>query len=86
MRPIRPFPSGNGCWPLKLKIGLEQLVLRGDDILDLGARLRLLKRQGLDEDALIGNRRRSPFQFRQGAVCLGKRLEHRNRLQVHRWR
>lgn len=65
---------------------MEQFVLRRNDVFDFGGRLRLLKRERIDENASIGDRRRAPLQLGQGAVRLGERLEHRNRFEVHRRR
>jgi len=60
-----------GSWTgkrLGQHIILEQLVVRGDDVLDLRTVFCLLQAQGVDQDALIGNRRRYALQLRQLAA------------------
>ncbi len=59
---------------------MEQFVLRGDDILDLGARLSFRHRARVDQDALIGDRRGATLQLGKVAVRLRERPEHRGRL------
>ncbi len=59
--------------PLGLEAALEQFVVGGDDVFDLGTVLRFLKPQGIDENALVRNRGRhalfsSASFFRMGAV------------------
>ncbi len=58
---------------------VEQLVLRGDDVLDLGARLGFLHRKHVDQDALIGDRCGTALQLGEVPVRLRERAEHRGR-------
>lgn len=69
---------------LRKQFRLEQLILRGDDILDLGTRLGLLQCQGVDQDALVRDRGGPAFQFRKRPVGGGQCLQHRHRLQIDR--
>ena len=50
-------PPRSGCCLL------EQLVVRGDDVLDLRTVLRLLQAQSVDQDALVGYRRGDPLEL-----------------------
>jgi hypothetical protein len=59
---------------------LEQLVLGGDDILDLGARFGFLHRERVDQNSLIGDRRGAALQLGKVAVRLRERTKHRGRL------
>jgi len=58
----------------------KQFVLRGDNILDLGARLSFLHRARVDQDALVGDRRGATLQLGKVAVRLRDRAKHRGRL------
>ncbi|MNU06119.1 hypothetical protein D3C72_2511890 [compost metagenome] len=61
---------------------LKQLVLGCDDILDFRTRLRLLKRERVDEDGLVRNTPGAPFQFRQMAVRASRFAKHRRRFKI----
>ena len=59
----------------------EQLVVGRDDVLDLGTVLGLLKAEGIDEDLLIRNRCRNPFQFSELPACCRQSLQDGRRLE-----
>jgi hypothetical protein len=61
---------------------LEQLVVRGDDVLDLGAVLGLLQPQGVDQDALVGNGCRNALEFGQRTAAAGQLLEDGRRVEA----
>jgi hypothetical protein len=70
-------PAGSAA-PLWRRVGkrfgqhvvLEQLVVRGDDVLDLRTVLGFLQPQRVDQDALIGNGRRNALEFGQARLLL----------------
>lgn len=63
-------------------IVLEQLIVRGDDVLDLRAVLGFLQAQGIDQDALVGNGGRNPLELRQPAAAAGQLLEDGGRVEA----
>jgi hypothetical protein len=65
-------------------VAFEQLVVRGDDVLDLGAVLRLLHAQGVDQDALVGDRPCHALQFSQRAAAAGQLPEDGRRVKACR--
>src|ERR1700679_2277752 len=62
-------------------IVLEQFIMGCDNVLDRGAVLGFLQPQGVDEDALIRNRRSDTFQLRQLAAGHRQRLQNSGRLE-----
>ena len=59
---------------------MEQFVLRGDDIFDLGTRLSFRHRAPVDQDALVGDQRGATLQLGKVVVRLRERPEHCGRL------
>ena len=64
------------------EVGLKQLILRGDDVLDFRRSLRLLQGERVDQDALVGNGRRAALQFGECPVRGGQRFQHRDGFEV----
>jgi hypothetical protein len=65
---------------------LEELVRRGDDVLNLGAGPRLQQGQGVDQHRLVGNQLGSLLQFSQRRPRRDALLEHRPRFEFRaRW-
>jgi hypothetical protein len=58
----------------RAEVVLEKLVVGGDDVLDLGAVFRLLNREGLDQDALAGDRPAAPFNSARRRLAAASRL------------
>jgi hypothetical protein len=66
---------GESCVP-------EQVIMRGDDVLDGRTVLGLLHAQGIDEDALSRDGGGHAFQFGQLAAGQSEFLEDRRRLKA----
>ncbi|MNJ49385.1 hypothetical protein D3C77_446110 [compost metagenome] len=64
------------------QVGAVEIILGGDDVLDLRAVFCLLQRQGIDQDPLVGDAGRHPLEFGQIAVSLGALLEHGAALEL----
>ena len=61
---------------------LEQLVVRRDDVLNRGTVLGLLNGEGIDQNALIRNRRRHTLELRELATGSGQFLEDARDLEA----
>ena len=55
------MPHFFGRWSRRILLHSKQLVMRGDDVFDLRAVFRLLNAQGVQQDAVIGERFAQPF-------------------------
>ncbi|MDT4879358.1 hypothetical protein FQZ97_1150240 [compost metagenome] len=69
---------------LRQHVVLEQLIVRGDDVLDFGAGFRLLQTQRVDQDALIRNHRRDALELGQPPAGAGELLQDRRRVEARR--
>ena len=65
---------------------LKQLVRGGDDILDLGTRLRFEQRQRVDQHRRVRDQLRGLLEFSQGRSCRNTLFKNGFRLQFCGWR
>ena len=69
------FLGRDGAGVVRAVAFAEQLVMGGDDVLDGGTVLGLLQAQGVDQDGLVGHRRRDAFQLGELTAGGGEPLQ-----------
>src|SRR5688572_13671156 len=77
------FRSGTGGIFGKGSVA-KQLVMGGDDVLNGRAVFGFLKPKGVDQDALVWNRRRDALELRQPATGRGQLLQDVRPVETHR--
>jgi len=65
----------------RTEVVLKELVVRGDDVLDLRTVFGLLDRERVDENALLGNGAGNPLQLGQLAAGAGQLFQDCRRLK-----